>query len=160
MTVRAINASVYPVSWQRSQTVQLEVSSSASPDRLFALLADAEDWPRWFGLTREVQWWRDGRRGGPGGVGAVRRVSIGPFAVRETVLEETAPTHHAYSIRAPGVRQHRGEVRLRPTDAGSALSWTITFRALVPGTGPLLRAGMGVGLRRLVGDLVSAAEKG
>jgi hypothetical protein len=126
-------------------------SSTAPPDRVFALLSDAPGWPTWFKLIRKVSW-------EPGAEPPVRLVTLGPgLTIREVVLEETAPTHHAYSIQSVfPVKNHRADVRLtaRP-DGGTDIRWTSTCDPKLPGTGGALK----VGLSKAVGDLCKALVK-
>jgi hypothetical protein len=119
---------------------------------LFALLSDAPGWPRWFPAARRAAWASDTDQ-------RVRLVGVGRVVVREAVLEETPPTHHAYSIRSViPVRDHRADVHFSPTESGTHILWTTSFRAVVPGSGALLRHGLRFGVRRLARALIAAAE--
>jgi uncharacterized protein YndB with AHSA1/START domain len=126
--------------------------SSAPAERLFALLSDAPGWPNWFSPARRAEW--------AAGEGRVRLVGLGPLVVREVVLEETPPTHHAYSIRSViPVREHRADVMFQPDDTGTTtITWTASFRPALPGTGGLLRLGMRAAVSALARALVKAAE--
>lgn len=131
---------------------ELKLVSSAPPQRLFALLSDAPGWPRWFRPARRVRW--------APGPDRVRLVAAGPLTVREVVLEETAPSHHAYSIVSViPVRDHRADVRLEPRGDGTSITWTTSFTPRVPGTGTLLRHGLRLGVGALARALVAAAER-
>lgn len=89
----------------------------------------------------------------------MRRVHIGPVAVREAVLTETRPAHHAYSVRTVvPVREHRADVWFRPDGSGTSIVWAMSFEPLIPGTGRLVRAGLVFGVRRLAAALIRAAE--
>lgn len=141
------------------QSFVLRLTSTASPERLFALLADATSWPTWFPPARHVDWSPPATSPGPGGVGAVRRVRIGPIAILEAVVAETAPTHHAYSIRSVlPVRAHRADVHLRRVPAGTHIEWRTTFEPKVAGIGRLVSAGLRLGVSQLAAALIKAAE--
>jgi uncharacterized protein YndB with AHSA1/START domain len=135
------------------QHFEVRLHSTAPSERLFALLSDAAGWLRWFRPARRAEWADETA------TPRVRLVGVGRFVVREVVLKETPPHHHAYSIRSViPVREHRADVRFTATDTGTAISWTTSFRPAVPGTGPLLRLGLRRGVGALARALISAAE--
>ena len=136
--------------------------SSAPPERIFALLADATSWPRWAGpLIAHGSWEREGDPP-PGGVGAIRKVGRWPQFGREEIVAHEPPTHHAYTMLSGNpVRNYRADVRLMRDGAGTLVVWGATFEPLVPGTGRLLTAVY----RRLIGGFARrvaayAAEHG
>jgi len=49
---------------------------------------------------------------------------------------------YAHTSNLP-VRNYRGEIDLEPSAEGTAIRWVSTFEAKVPGTGWLLRRGLG-----------------
>jgi hypothetical protein len=133
---------------------EIQRSSTASPERLFALLSDATSWPSWFKAARNVSFEE-------GAVPPVRLVKVAPgLTVREVIVEETAPIHHAYSIRSViPVRDHRADVRFtaRP-DGGTDISWISTMRPKIPGTGPVVKATLAQAVGQLCRALVKGAE--
>jgi hypothetical protein len=140
------------VTWQR---FTVELTSSASADTLFSLLSDAPRWPSWFRAARKVEWCppraSDEQR--------VRRVWIGPIGVREAVLEEQAPRHHAYAIRSTiPVTDHRADVWFHEGGGSTSITWSSSFRAKVPGTGHLLAVALRLGVRQLGRSLIAEAE--
>lgn len=135
-------------------TYEIRRSSTAPPERLFALLSDAPSWPTWFRPARRVEW-------EPGADPPVRLVTVAPgLTVREVVLEESAPTHHAYSIRSVlPIRDHRADVYLRArADGGTDIHWVSSMRPKIPGTGRLLRAALTTAVGGLCSALVRTAE--
>jgi uncharacterized protein YndB with AHSA1/START domain len=128
---------------------EVTARSSAPPERIFALLADATSWPRWAGpLIAHGSWEREGDPP-PGGVGAIRKVGRWPQFGREEIVAHEPPTHHAYTMLSGNpVRNYRADVRLTPDGAGTRIVWGATFEPLVPGTGRLLCAVY----RRLIGS--------
>jgi hypothetical protein len=138
------------------QRFDIEIASSASTDRLFALLADAPGWPAWFRPARRVCW--SSEQPG-GGAGAVRLVTIGPVTVRERVLAEEPGIHHAYSIESVfPVRDHRADVWFTSGQAGTVIKWTSSFTPKFPGSGALLRMGLRFGVTRLAKALAAAPD--
>lgn len=132
-------------------TYEIRRSSTAPRERIFELLSDAPNWPTWFKLLRGAEW-------EPGAQPPVRLMKLAPgLTAREVVLEETAPSHHAYSIQSViPVKDHRADVHLteRP-DGGTDIVWTSSCRPKIPGTGFVLKAA----LSKAVGDLCAAACK-
>jgi len=133
---------------------EIRRSSTAAPDRVFELLSDAPGWSTWFKPIRQVEW-------EAGAEPPVRVVKLAPgVAIREVVLEETAPSHHAYSIRSVfPIKNHRADVWLtgRP-DGGTDIRWVSTCDPKLPGTGVPLKLGLSKAVGDLCGALVKAAE--
>jgi hypothetical protein len=128
---------------------EVAARSTASPSRVFALLADATSWSRWAGpLIGHASWEREGDQA-PGGVGAIRKVGRWPLFGREQIVVSEPPTHHAYTLLSGNpVRNYRADVRLTADGAGTLIKWSGTFEPLVPGTGRALAAFH----RRLIGS--------
>jgi hypothetical protein len=80
----------------------------------------------------------------PGAVGAVRRLGIGPLASLERVVEHQPGRRLSYVVDswAP-YRDYRADVDLVATSGGGTrIVWQASFSPRVPGTGPVLRAGL------------------
>jgi uncharacterized protein YndB with AHSA1/START domain len=139
---------------------QVEARSTAPPERVFALLADATSWPRWAGpVVAHGSWEREGDPA-PGGVGAIRKMGRRPQFGLEEIVAYEPPTHHAYTmLKGNPVRNYRADIHLVADGTGTRITWGATFDPLVPGTGPLLNAFY----RRLIGGfarrLAAYAEK-
>lgn len=132
------------------QRFSVQARSTARPEVVFALLADATSWRRWGRPLVLASSWQ---RGLPqGGVGAVRVLGKGPLSARERVLEQEAPRRHAYELVSwQPVRDYLGEVQLDQEGSGTRITWTVGFRARVPGAGRAQR----LVLQRWVGGLAS-----
>jgi uncharacterized protein YndB with AHSA1/START domain len=132
-----------------AHSYEVTARSSAPPERVFALLADATSWPRWAGpVIAHGSWERQGDPP-PGGVGAIRKLGRWPQFGREEIVAYEPPTHHAYTmLSGQPVRNYRADVRLTPDGAGTLVTWGATFDPVVPGTGRLLSAMY----RRLIGS--------
>ena len=121
----------------------VEARSAASPDVVFAVLADGARWAEWAGpIVPRSTWEREGDPA-PGGVGAIRRLGRGPFVGREEIVEYAPPRHLAYTVLSGiPVRDYRADVHLDNDGADTVIRWRATFEPKVPGTGPLLRRGL------------------
>ena len=122
------------------ETFQVEASSAAPPETVFALLADGPSWQRWAGpLIRRAWWDREGNPA-PGGVGAVRKLGAPPLFSREEIVEYDPPRLLAYTmLSGQPVRDYRADVRLVPEGTGTRIEWAATFRPRIPGTGRFMR---------------------
>jgi hypothetical protein len=125
--------------------------SSATPEEVFELVADANTWKKWAGPMIMRSWF--GREGdpAPGGVGAIRRLGAPGFATSEEIIEYDPPHYLAYTIlgRAP-MRGYRAIVSLDPHEGGTRITWAGAFDPAVPGTGRLLAWV----LKRIIGSMV------
>jgi len=117
-----------------------EATSSAAPDAVFALLADATVWKDWAGpLIRDSFWEREGTPP-PGGVGAIKRLGAKPVYSREETVEYDPPKRYSYTILSgQPVRSYRADVDLTPVDGGTHIRWAGRFEPKIPGTGPFMR---------------------
>jgi hypothetical protein len=120
-----------------------EAVSRARPHTVFALLEDGSRWSDWAGPFVPRSRWEV--PGVPvGGVGAVRRLGIGPLASLERVVEHVPDQRLAYVVDswAP-YRDYRAQVDLVPTTGGgTSIVWQAQFSPKVPVTGGLLRLGL------------------
>ena len=131
----------------RLHLFEVQARSSARPEVVHALLADAAGWSRWAGPLVPRSSWED-----PDvrGVGAVARVGVGPLAVRVRVAESTPPRRFAYEVVSwHPFRDFLGEVRLQQEGSGTCLTWQAGFRTAVPGAGPAQR----LALQRFLADV-------
>lgn len=77
--------------------------------------------------------------------GDTREVLVRAFGLRsrlrERILEVEPPRRFVYRVvNHPTIRDHRGELSLRADTGGSALTWTVRFRGVVPGLSVVLAA--------------------
>ena len=138
--------------------MEAEGRTSASPERVFAVLADVERWPDWT-FPDEAGRERDGSPE-PDGLGAVRRFRTGRRVTREEIVVFEPPAAFSYVLlEGVAVNNYRGDVTIEPDGTGgSVIRWHSTFDTKVPGTGWLWRSGFRRLLRRIVPDLAAAAE--
>ena len=140
----------------------VEARSLATPEQVFAVLADVPRWQEWAGPVVPASSYERQGTDAPGGVGAIRRLGSGPLSSREEIVEYDPPRRLAY-VLLNGQKRHgyRAEVELTPLPGGGTnIVWSGSFRPPLPGTGPLML----LGFRRLVGGfahrLAARAETG
>lgn len=128
---------------------------AATPEAVFALLADVTTWSAW------GPWVSAGLEStapdGGGGVGAVRRLESTAFGrtvvSREEVLEVEPGRRLVYGLLSGlPLTGYRGVVEVVPDGDGTLVTWSSSFSPAVPGTGWFYRAV----LQKFVSDLVPA----
>jgi uncharacterized protein YndB with AHSA1/START domain len=126
---------------------------AATPEQVFAALADAPSWKRWAGPMVLASWWEREGDPPPGGVGAIRRLGMRGASSREEIVAYDPPRHLAYVWHTRLVRDYRADVRLQPDGTGTSIHWSGSFtptslcRASV--MRPFFRATVGGFVRRL-----------
>jgi uncharacterized protein YndB with AHSA1/START domain len=141
------------------QVIEHSVTSAASPNEVFALLADGATWPEWSPLgSFELLEPGDGT---PEGLGAVRLFTTGRHRSRERVVERRAPEVFSYVLEAGlPLRDYKAVITLTPSSGGgTTVHWRSTFRAKVPGTGWLYRWQLGKFIAQCVAGLAAAADR-
>ncbi|MBV9413107.1 MAG: SRPBCC family protein [Acidimicrobiia bacterium] len=117
-----------------------EATAHASPEAVFAILADATRWKEWAGWFIRDSWWEREGTPPPGGVGAIKRLGTKVVGSREETVEYEPPKHYAYRIvSGQPVKNYRADVELTPVDGGTHIRWSSRFEPTVPGTGPFMR---------------------
>lgn len=98
--------------------------------------------------------------GAPDGTGLTRAVKIGAASVHEEITR-VGPGHvvHYRMTKGAPVRDYMGSVTLEESgDGGTQVSWDVTFRPLVPGTGWLISLASRRTLNRVL-DAVAASSR-
>jgi uncharacterized protein YndB with AHSA1/START domain len=128
----------------------------ASPEAVFyALSAEPEGWPRWYGAVTSSTY----AGAGPYGVGSRRRVRlVGGVTFHETVIAWDSPSRYAYRIdrcTMPGLRALVEEWTVLETSEGTRVAWTLALDAAAPVQAALraASAGAGVATRRALAQL-------
>lgn len=123
------------------QSFEIVTHSQASPEAVFAVVADAARWSEWAGpLVPRSALERPGAPE-PNGVGAIRKLGSPPFWSREEIVEHDPPGRLAYVLRSGlPVRHYRSVVDLSPTDGGTTICWRSSFEPALAGTGRVMRA--------------------
>ncbi len=131
--------------------------TAAPPVTVWPLIGEAARWKEWSFLTRTFLL----RVGAvdPDGVGALRRLAVGPFGSNEEVVAFEPPTHLGYVARKGiPVRTYEADIVLRPDGDGTAITWTGSIEPLVPGTGVVVLAFLRTVVGRFAAELVRSAD--
>jgi hypothetical protein len=143
----------------RTATFAVRARAAAPPATVFALLADAPAWQEWAGPFVPRARWEPGT---PAGVGAIRRLGIGPLSVREQVVEHEPPTTFSY-VLLTAVRWHgyRADVQLSPDEqGGTRILWSGRLSSPAPGVVLLLLPVFRGLVEGFAGRLVRRADAG
>jgi uncharacterized protein YndB with AHSA1/START domain len=141
------------------QSVDVSARSSAPPEAVWHLLADATTWSDW-GDWSSAELVREGTPP-PGGVHAVKRLKKFPTVSVEEVTVFEPPRRLGYELRSGlPLRGYRGEVTLTPTDGGGTeIRWRNDFEPKLPGTGGLFRRILSTFIADTAKRLAAAAER-
>lgn len=129
----------------------VESHSAADPEVVFGILADGSRWQDWAGPAVPRSSWADGAPAG--GLGAVRRLGLGPLSSREEIVEHDPPHRLAYVLRSGEKLHHyRASVDLQAqSEGGTHIVWSGTVESGVPG----LAVGLSKIFRGLVGGFAN-----
>ena len=144
----------------KTRSFRVTAESAASPDKVFAILADAAGWSNWAGPFVTVSYWEKEGSPTPGGVGAIRHLGTkGFFGIEEIVVYEP-PHHHAYTVKK-GIptRFYRGDVRLTPEGTGTRITWDATYEAKYRATSALLGLFLRANVKTFARRLSAYAER-
>lgn len=140
----------------RRYVIEKTARSSADPSEVYRLLRDGATWPDWttinaFELEREGD-------GELEGVGAVRVFVNGRIRGRDEITGFAQDRQFRYNhLDGLPVRDYRGVVDLVPREAGTEITWTISFGPKYPGTGWVLERALGRFLQQCVDGLAKHA---
>ena len=119
-----------------SKTVRLRQVFNAPMELVFAHLSDPNKYGGWMGTKVERISASPVDSANPDAVGAVRKVSLGPFQMEQTITLHRPPHCLEYRItKGSPVTAHVGTITLNPRSEGCELYWNIHFHPRVPGTG-------------------------
>ena len=119
------------------RTVRVERKVDASPERVFELIADHANYDRFRAITgSELVSEGDPP---PNGVGAMRRIRVGPIRFEEEITAYEPSSRLDYLIvRLNLPFDHRGgTMRLSEEEGGTRVEWISTFRIPIPVVGGL-----------------------
>ena len=142
-------------------TYEFTVQSAASPDAVFAVLADATRWKDWAGVAVSVSEWDREGDPAPGGVGAVRKLGRWPVITLEQITEYDPPRHLGYTIvSGVPVRGYHADIDFVPDGhGGTTVRWAGAFEPTIPGTGGALELFLGRTVLGFARAAVAEAER-
>lgn len=128
----------------------------ASPDEVFAALADTPRWSEWFPMISAAEW----QSPEPHGVGSRRRVKVGGGWINEEFIVWEPGRRwgfRALSLPIPAVRALAELVELTPDGDGTSVTYGIYVEPL-PLMGPFSRLVRG-GVEKGVGDGLKGLDR-
>lgn len=135
-------------------TIRVERQLEAPIEGVFEILTDHAAYDRFRGIRyAELLRPGDSERNG---VGALRRIKLGPLDFEEEITAFERPTRMDYVIRKLNVpfEHDGGSIRLEPRDGGTHALWTSTFRIPVAVIGgpseAAIKTALGNGFARLL----------
>ena len=138
------------------RTVRVKRTIKAPRDRVFEMLSDHAGYERFRGIRGSILL----RKGDPppNGLGALRRILIGPLKFEEEITLYEQPTRLDYLIVQINVPfDHQGaSIRLTETEGGTHAEWLSTFRVrslLAPIIERCWSFALGRGFRRVLKDV-------
>jgi uncharacterized protein YndB with AHSA1/START domain len=141
------------------QTIEVRRTMKASPERVFAVLSDHAGYARFPGV-RAATLLRAGSAD-KNGVGALRRIAVGPAWFEEEIVSFAPPASFEYRIlrsRPPTEHEH-GRVAITPVDGGCEVVWTTRFAVKLPLIGGLVTAIAARKMTRDFGEALRATEE-
>lgn len=140
-------------------SIRFQRACAAPPEVVYGLLIDVARWPDWMPQVRSAVWEDAGIRAGTR-EGAIRRIAVSGLAMREKILIDDGPHHHAYRIVSGiPVTDHRADVHIDERAGGSLIVWRATFRSRIPFAGPLIWLMLRASMPRMATALAKAAER-
>ena len=136
-----------------SRPILVTQEFNAPAERVFAALDDNATMGRWLGVKVDVI-----KSPPDKGVGTVRRLHIGLQKIDEEILEREVPKRITYKIVRGlfPLSYHRGEINVRSlSPQRSSAEWRIELESKIPGLGALVRAGLGLGIKRALKKLAA-----
>lgn len=139
-------------------SIRHERACAAPPEVVYGLLIDVDRWPDWLPGTRSANWEEAARPGTR--EGAIRRIVVSGLTMREEILIDDGPHHHAYRILSGiPVTDHRADVRIGEQAGGSHIAWRATFRSRIPFAGPVVWLMLRISMPSMAIALARGAER-
>jgi catechol 2,3-dioxygenase-like lactoylglutathione lyase family enzyme/uncharacterized protein YndB with AHSA1/START domain len=146
-----------PAGFKAPAAIVAETHVAAPRDVVWKVLTDHEGMAEWSPF-REVTLVREGEAE-RNGVGAVRRMRAPGVALEEQVVRWMPPARYDYRLVAGApIRDHAGCVMLRSVGDETEVTWIVRLNPIVPGTGPVIRAGLQRGLNAILRRLKQRLE--
>jgi hypothetical protein len=138
-------------------SIRFERACAAPPRVVYDALIDVERWPDWLPRARSAVWEEVGIPGTR--EGAIRRIVVSGLTMREKILVDDGPHHHAYRVVSGiPVMDHRADVHIHDRPGGSLIVWRATFRPRIPAAGPIIWLMLRATMPRMAAALAKGAE--
>lgn len=140
----------------RKQEIDKRAWTAATPEAVYALLADGATWPTWSGIGAfELE--QPGDSGGES-LNAIRVFRTGRTTSRERLVELVPGRRLSYAlVTGLPLTDYRADVDLTPSEGGTAIRWHSTFFPKRRGTGWIYRLVLATFIRRCVKGLAEHA---
>src|SRR5262249_8816386 len=118
------------------RSIRVERRLDTPPEAMFEILADHPHYDRFDGVSRSEL--VEPGDPDPNGLGAVRRIWVGPLRFEEEITVFEPPSRMDYLIREVKplpFRHDGGSIRLAPDGAGTYAVWTSSFEIPIPWCG-------------------------
>jgi uncharacterized protein YndB with AHSA1/START domain len=141
----------------RQLDVEAQGTTRATPESVWNLVADADQYPQWGP-------WDDGGYESRGsedehGVGSIQWFSTGRTKSVERIVEIEENRRIVYVVeRGIPVRNYRAEITLAPNDEGTHIRWTATWDKTL--LGRLVHRKLRTFYPNMMVDLIAAADRG
>lgn len=132
------------------------VRINATPEQVWAVIADQEGMPRWFKGAKKVT------VEGPARAGVGRKVFVGGPVVLDEVISHWEPNKlFGYRVRNnPLVKNHQGLISITPAGGGSVeVTYSTELQTAIPIPGDPLGFAAGTGLNLLIGQALRQLKK-
>lgn len=138
-------------------TITLEQTADVPKKVLFKLLSDHENLGRFFDAEFSLI-----RPGKPdiNGIGAVRKVSTGPFTFQEQIIDYKENEHLHYKIiQGAPINEHGGWIRFKSLNANqSQIHYSIKFSPRIRGTGWLIKLFLKMNTKKALSNIARYGE--
>jgi hypothetical protein len=130
------------------RTIKVEQTIAAPIERVFEVLTDHANYDRFGGIGRS-ELLRVGDSD-PNGVGALRKIDVGPLHFEEEITAYERPTRLDYLIVKLNMpfEHEGGSIRLDRHDGSTHALWTSAYRIPIPVIGGPVALGMALALHR------------
>ncbi len=154
-SVPSVCTTWYIPAMSRRHTVIGHAVSAAPPSAVYAVLHDRPRWPEWSALGRY-----EFVSGTEGALGSVCTFVTNGIHSVERLVELVPDRRLSYElVSGLPMRNYRADVDLEPSVGGTAIAWTSSFEAKVPGTAWLFRLMMRTLVGRMARELAAAAVR-
>ncbi len=149
-----------PTTETKTVTYRFVRISTASPETLFDLVANAEQWKHWAGPVALTSYFSYLGPGQDGELGAIRALGPGLAVARERTTIHERPHRYGYEMAkdlAP-LRGYHSILEFETHPAGTVVTWSGSFQESFPGSGRVIGAAMRPLMKNFLRRLVDHAD--